>query len=83
MDYSDIKGRTDRLRQELAEVAEQNRKYLSRKNHSREEQGQHRLLQDRVCLIRADLQSLVERTKTVQSYGRASLALTRSHPRIA
>jgi|GraSoiStandDraft_24_1057298.scaffolds.fasta_scaffold443477_3 hypothetical protein len=23
MDYSDIKGRTDRLRQELAEVAEQ------------------------------------------------------------
>jgi len=63
MDYSDIKGRIEILRGELAEVADQNRKYLSRKSHSREEQAQHRQLQDRVRVIRAELYALLERTK--------------------
>jgi hypothetical protein len=64
MDYSDIKGRIESLQGKLAEIVEQNRKCLSRKSHSREEQAEHRLRQDRVRLIRAQFQALVERTKT-------------------
>jgi len=37
MDYSHIKGRIESLRGELADIAEHNRRYFSRKRHSTEE----------------------------------------------
>jgi len=63
MDYSEIKGRIESLRGELTEVAEHNRQYFSRKNHSADEGAQHRQLQDRVHQIRSELYALFERTK--------------------
>ena len=63
MDYGDIKDRIESLRQELAEVAQQNRQYFSRKNHSHVERAQHRQRQDRVRRIRAELYAPLERTK--------------------
>jgi len=63
MDYADIKNRTERLRQERAEIGVQNRQYFSRKNHSHDERAQHRQLQDDVLRIRAELYALLERTK--------------------
>jgi len=59
MDYSDIKRRIESLQGELSELAEENRKYLSMKSHSREDQARHRLLQDRVRLGRAELSLFV------------------------
>ena len=63
MDYADIKNRTERLRQELTAIAEQNRRYFSRKNHSHEERAQHLEMQDQVRRIRAELYALLQRTK--------------------
>ena len=63
MDYADIKSRIESLRRELAEVAQKNRQYFSRKNHSYAERAEHRKLQDRVRQIRAELYALVERTR--------------------
>lgn len=63
MDYADIKSRMEGLRRELAEITKQNQRYLAKKNHSQEEQEQHRLLQDRVRLVRVELRAFIERTK--------------------
>jgi hypothetical protein len=63
MKYADIKSRVESLRRELAEIAEHNRRYFSRKNHSAEERAQHRQLQDRVRQIRGELYFFLEQAK--------------------
>jgi hypothetical protein len=62
--YEEIQSRVESLRRELTEIGQRNRRYLTKKRHSREEQEQHRRLQDRVQMIRIELQALLERTKT-------------------
>ena len=59
MDYHDNKRRVDALRVEVEQICEQNRGYLSRKQHSELDKAAFERRRMRVVEIRAELASMV------------------------
>jgi hypothetical protein len=62
MEYEYLSNRVKALQRELAEIAEHNRQYFSKRNHSANERAQHEVWIARVYEIRAELRGLMERT---------------------
>jgi hypothetical protein len=62
MDYEYLSDRVKALQREIAEIAEHNRQYFAKRNHSPNERAQHEVWIQRVYEIRAELRSLMERT---------------------
>ncbi|PYV99237.1 MAG: hypothetical protein DMG89_08445 [Acidobacteria bacterium] len=60
-DHAYLSSRLKALRRELVEIAEHNRQYFAKKNHSRSEKAQHKQLRERIYQIRAELYSLIEK----------------------
>ena len=63
MDDSSIVGRTERLRQEIELIQQEERRYRSHRSHSLAENEGHDKREFRVLAIREELRTLVERAK--------------------
>ena len=62
MEHADLSSQLKALQRELLQIAEHNRQYFVRKQHTLTERAQHREMRERVHKIRAELYSLIERT---------------------
>lgn len=62
MDYEHLSNRVKALQRELAEIAEHNRQYFSKRNHSASDRAQHEVWIERTNEILAELRTLMERT---------------------
>jgi len=62
MEYEYLSNRVKALQRELAEIAEHNRQYFSKRNHAANERAQHEVWIARVYEIRAELRGLMERS---------------------
>jgi hypothetical protein len=62
IDYEQLSNRVKALQRELAEIAEHNRHYFTKKCHSPTDKAQHQELRERVYQIRAELYALIEGT---------------------
>jgi hypothetical protein len=61
VDHAHLSDRVKALQRELAQIAEHNRQYFTKKSHSSMERAQHQELRERVYQIRAELYALLER----------------------
>ena len=69
MDDSSIAGRTQKLRQEVALILQEERRYRNIRTHSRVEIAEHEKRGFRVLAIREELRMLVEKAKEQSSHG--------------
>jgi hypothetical protein len=61
MDSAYVLSRVNTLQRELLQIAEHNRDYFTKENHSPNERAQHEAWKERVYDIRAELHGLIER----------------------
>jgi hypothetical protein len=69
MDNSSIAARTEKLRQEIALIQQEERQYRINRSHSLAENAEHEKREFRVLAIREELRSLVEKAKQQSSHG--------------
>ena len=60
MDDRNPSNRVKALRREIAEIAEHNRQYVEKNDHSPNERAEHEVWKDRIQEIRAELFALLE-----------------------
>ena len=71
MDYESLSATLARIRAEIAQIDAENRKYFELKHHRDYEMVSHRLRQERVLELRAELEAMLKRkpvrNKSVQN----------------
>jgi len=69
MDDISVAGRTEKLRQEIELIQQEERCYRNHKSHSLAENAEHDRREFRVLAIREELRMLVEKAKEQLSHG--------------
>jgi hypothetical protein len=69
MDDSSIAARTEKLRQEIEAILQEERHYRSRKGRSLGEGAEHDKREFRILAIREELKTLVEKAKQQSGHG--------------
>lgn len=69
MDDSSIGGKTEKLRQEIEVILQEERGYRSRKGRSLAENAEHDKREFRLLAIREELRTLVEKARQQSSHG--------------
>ena len=61
MDYESLSARIARIRAEIVQIDAENRKYFELKHHRDYEIVSHRLREDRMLELKAELESMMKR----------------------